>query len=73
MTISNKNENRQVDTTNSQYGKTGKLSARSKSIAIDGIVYDGIREAGRILNIKYNTIINRLQNTRYPEYQYLEE
>lgn len=47
---------------------------RYKPISINGVVYKGVREAGRILNIDNNTICYRLKNNNnhlYKDYIYV--
>lgn len=43
-------------------------SANKKSITIDGIIYDSLTDASKRLNIRVQTIYNRVQSVNFPNY-----
>lgn len=47
------------------------LEYKNTKIIIDNIVYNSIKEASEITNIKYNTIQKRLSNDNFKNYQYV--
>lgn len=48
-----------------------RLQKTCKSIKIDGIKYQSIRDACRILNMNRSTIKNRLKSSKFPNYKYI--
>ncbi len=49
-----------------------KTSPTKRKIMIDGVTYQSIRQASLLLDIPHGTIWNRLNNTDYPTYEYLD-
>ena len=39
---------------------------------IDNVIYNSIKEASELLNIKYNTIQVRLKNDKFNNYSYIK-
>lgn len=48
----------------------GYVGSQEKSVIINSIKYKSISEAARILNVTPNTIINRIKNVKFPDYNY---
>lgn len=55
----------------SESAKNRKSASHSSKVSIDGVIYDSLKEASEILNIKYNTISKRLANPNFQNYFYM--
>ena len=56
----------------SEAAKHRKKASRIVKIMIDNVIYNSIKEASELLNIKYNTIQVRLKNDKFNNYSYIK-